>query len=821
MRRVLTSRVGAWLFFGLCGVAEAELDLGRILEQPASLGDSGARLLPFARRSDARIPVVVSGHTRLTTLPKGLRPLASGALGGAVSPDQLSALVAAEPGLRVLWTPPKRPLLDRAIPQVRADLARNERGLAGAGVVVGLVDTGVDITHGDLRNADGSTRLAWLLDLSAQPTGVHAELEERFLCTAPDGGCAVYSATELDALLTDETSGNEPSDPYGHGTHVLSLAAGNGLASATPSFVGVAPEATIVAVRATRDDGGGVDDPDIISAVEFIFDRAEELGLPAVVNLSLGGDFGAHDGTSELERALSALVGDEYPGRAIVVAGGNSGSLYTGLEPFPDPIGIHSVVHVPPKTTVRIPILIGASALPSETSRVYLWIASQPGDLFEIALETDDSDWIDYLGPGGQREAVERDDATAYLYNGITESDDPSSVDHQGAALLLEGRFTTERVVWLKLRGRATASLWVQGDLGLDPAYGGMGVLLSGAQREGTVTIPATAPELITVGATLNRLTWTDVTGTEQSLAQDLVFGEPGELMSFSSAGPNAVHDLKPNILAPGGFVAGALSGPVDPRAESGAEGMFADPGYCSISDVGCLLVDDTHGLSLGTSMASPIVAGAVALLLEQQPELTQGEIRTALEAGASKTVSPYASYAQSGAGLLDVEGTLNILDEGQSGTEPSLSESWLSLSKAFAQPDSDWPIEGMLHLRDAQNLPVDLERDRLAITVDNGTVVEELERAALGFYRFAVSANDRSGTRQLAIEVRLDGEPWLRTTLEIAVDAATFRGGAVASRGCALGPSGGATPSGRMMLLLGVAALLARRRASALPSRR
>ncbi len=821
MRRTLTSRVGACLVFGLCGVAQAELDLGKLIEQSQSITDPLARLVPFARRVDARIPVIVRGPAGLVEPPEGLRQLSSGGFAGALSPDQLLVLVAAEPGLRVVWTPPKRPLLDRAIPDVRADLAHTGRGLRGAGVVVGLVDTGVDITHGDLRNADGSTRLAWLLDLSAPPTGVHAELEEQFLCSDPSGGCAIYSATELDALLTDQDAGNEPSDPYGHGTHVLSLAAGNGLASGTPSFVGVAPEATIIAVRATRDDGGGVDDPDIISAVEFIFDRAQALGLPAVVNLSLGGDFGAHDGTSELERALSGLVGDEIPGRAIVVAGGNSGSLYTGLEPFPDPIGIHSVVHVPPKTTVRIPVLIGASALPSETSRAYGWISSRPGDLFEIALETDDADWIDYTGFGGQREGVEQDGMTAYLYNGITESDDLSSVEHQGAAFIIEGRFPTEQVVWLKLRGRATASLWVQGELGLDPAYGGTGVLLSGAQREGTVTIPATAPQLIAVGATLNRLTWTDFAGTEQSLAQDLVFGAPGELMTFSSAGPNAINDLKPNIVAPGGFVAGALSGAVDPRTDSGAEGMFADPGYCSVSDIGCLLVDDSHGLSLGTSMASPIVAGAVALLLEQQPGLTQSEIRTALEAGAAPTVSTYASYAQTGAGMLDVEGALNVLDEAQSGIEPASETSFLSLSKAFAQPDADWPIEGMLHLRDADNLPVDVEDDRLEIRVQNGEVVQELERAALGFYRFAVSAHNGSGTRQLVIEVRVDGAALLRATLEIAVDAATFRGGVVASRGCSLGAPVSGAPSGWLVPLVGLAVVLARRRVSAWLSRR
>ena len=69
--------------------------------------------------------------------------------------------------------------------------------------------------------------------------------------------------------------------------------------------------------------------------------QAERLGMPAVVNLSLGSDFGTHDGTSALEQALASFIGPQFPGRAIVVAAGNSGGVYAGSgSAEPEPLGI-------------------------------------------------------------------------------------------------------------------------------------------------------------------------------------------------------------------------------------------------------------------------------------------------------------------------------------------------------------------------------------------------------------------------------------------------------------------------------------------------
>src|SRR5262249_30354259 len=140
---------------------------------------------------------------------------------------------------------------------------------------------------------------------------------------------------------------DEPRDTFGHGTHVASLAAGNGQSNEPPRYVGVAPEATLIVARVARSGGGGILDFDVVHAASFVYERAEATGMPAVINLSLGSDFGAHDGSSAIEQGLSSLVGSDHPGRALVVAAGNSAGLYGVDLGVPSPLGIHTDVHVP------------------------------------------------------------------------------------------------------------------------------------------------------------------------------------------------------------------------------------------------------------------------------------------------------------------------------------------------------------------------------------------------------------------------------------------------------------------------------------------
>lgn len=805
----------------------ADVDVGRLVERwRRDATDPNAKAADhfhgMSRRGDgmlrllvSRTPAAQAAAVGPLALPqKDMVRIDSNLLSWAANPEEVADLIDARPDLRITWTPPRHVLLDQAAITVRANVVRRDYGLTGRGVVVGVVDTGLDVRHADLRRADGTSRIAWLLDMSHAPTGRYPELEAAYGCNDTKLPCAVYAGTDLDEILGNAVSGDEPRDSYGHGTHVASLAAGNGLSSPIPSYVGMAPEATIVAVRATRDGSGFIEDADILSAVKFIFEVADEkLKAPAVVNLSLGGDFGAHDGTAKLERALAGFVGPDHPGRSIVVAAGNSGILYRSSKlAYPNPFGIHTVAHVPPESKVRVPLLIGASAEPKLPSQLYIWVATRPGDRIKVGLDTDRGTIIAPIDVGEMRSATDpTGQYRAEIQNGITESDKPESIDHSGAAVVVEGPFPETTAFALRFEGHGTATIWLQPSGGIEPSLNEYGALVPSAQREGTICVPATSESLIAVGAALNHLTWKDINGLSQLPSNYIVSRfRQNEVLVFSAAGPTAVDVLKPDLLAPGGWVAGAMSSLADPRTDVGKKSMFAGTVTdCYSQSNECLMVDDTHALATGTSMASPIVAGAVALLLERDPTLTQASILQALQAGADTVGDVYSSPSQVGAGLLDIENAIWALDAKSSANAPDPNNSWVGLANSYVHPDSQWPVAGLVHLRDAENHPIEIDDSRLSLKVHHGRVVSALSRVVPGYYRFTIAGDDFSAGETLRVDLLIDGKRILTETRDIAVDAPSNEDVTVAGRGCALGQ---ATPNssrwGWLMFVLGVAVM-------------
>ncbi len=188
--------------------------------------------------------------------------------------------------------------------------AWNQRseGFTGRGVVAGLVDSGLDWDHPDFGPSPSETRIIRMWDQTLVPAGSEQ--------SPPDFGYGV----EYDSL--DIVFGSPRTiDDMGHGTHIAGTMAGdgsgtNGLEPAG-RYAGLAPEAYIISVKTSWLD------VDVLDGVDYIFRRASALGLPCVVNLSLGSHYGPHDGTGPFEASIANLTG---PGRIVVGAAGNSGS---------------------------------------------------------------------------------------------------------------------------------------------------------------------------------------------------------------------------------------------------------------------------------------------------------------------------------------------------------------------------------------------------------------------------------------------------------------------------------------------------------------
>lgn len=555
----------------------------------------------------------------------------------------------------------RRLLLDQSVQRTGAITVRTRSGLRGRGVVVGVVDSGVDVRHADLRSASGATRVAWLLDFSRPARGVHPDLEARFGLAQPEGTVlgAVYSAGDLDrALAAEEASGvpdaGLPVDDVGHGTLVASIAAGNGRATGAglpaARYVGVAPEATLVVVRVTPTDSERVSDAVVAAGVAFVLDRAEAMGMPAAVNLSVGSHYGTHDGGSPLERALAAMVPDEAAGRVLVAAAGNDGTR-----------AVHARVNLLAGETGEAVLGLPAGASIDDVATVQV--------AYEGAVDVSvrfpggpETPWVS----AGQARAYGADAGVVSVAN-ATDAEFVGSAQYSLGNLPVHGAIVlfaapSERTrprgegPWtVRVRGHGPVDLYVA-----DAGSAGRGASwTTAAVSYGTVVVPATSPSVIAVGSRTTRLQWTRADGRSVTVL-DGPSVQDG-VSAFSALGPNRRNEAKPDLVAPGEWVLGAMS------AQAGALGARSVFGSRTGWPEGALVGDDgVHGAARGTSLAAPHVTGALALLLEAHPGATRGELAAALR--ASSVLGGASSDGAAGWGDLAVDRALELLDANVAG---------------------------------------------------------------------------------------------------------------------------------------------------------
>lgn len=813
MGRARTPRLVRALAVALCVLAgreaHADVDFGRALR---ALGDAPAPRAMRAPKSERYSLLLRPGAGR--SAPRGAVRVGGGWFTLAADAERARSLAAEGATLALRWSPPRRLLLDHADGWTRASTMRRRSNATGRGVVIGIVDTGVDVAHPDLRDADGSTRVRWLIDFTRPALGRHPELEREYGCLDAGSECAIYAGADIDELIGNTIVGDEPRDTFGHGTHVASLAAGNGRGSDPAQYVGVAPEADLVVARVVLGADAGILDGNILRAARFVFERAQEAGAPAVLNLSLGSDFGAHDGSSALERALSSFVGPDQPGRAIVVAAGNSAGLYeSAVSHMPGPFGVHTSVHVPRRSPVVVPLLAGRTDRDVTNASIYVWITFRRGDDVAVGLLRNGEELVGDVRPGGAA-AVRQDNLEATILNGVEDVDGGSRNGSPSAVILIEGRWPSNNEFGIRLEGLGTASLWVQSTGDLDPSVS-LGAAFPYASKEGTINVPASAPDLIAVGATLNRIEWRDYLGEPVRRAEHgaLAVAPPDTTAYFSSAGPNALGVLKPDIVAPGAHVIGAMAALADPR-RSGTSGLFVADGRCEGARE-CFVVDDRHAVASGTSMAAPLVAGAIALFFERDPSLTQHGVRALLQAGARPLEGAVFSEQQASVGALDIDASLaaQIAESNPIERVPS-SRSWLALAASHARPDPEWPLVAHLELRDADGAIADgFDPARLGVSVRGGSLAQAPMRLAPGLYRFSVVAPGGSGGTTLTIDVAFDGQRVLSREVPVAVDPGAATGAVSARGGCAVPAGGNARGVGAVLTALLALCLRRRRR--------
>ena len=179
--------------------------------------------------------------------------------------------------------------------------------LRGQGVLVAIIDSGIDYANEDFRNADGTTRIRVMWDQSLRP---NADEEKN----PPKGYRMGVEFTEeqinraLEADSLEERRRMVPSqDISGHGTAVAGIAAGNGRGSGK-LYAGVAPESELIVVKMGSPMPDGFPrTTELMQAMDYVVRKALEFRMPVAINLSFGNTYGSHDGRSLVERYIDDL----------------------------------------------------------------------------------------------------------------------------------------------------------------------------------------------------------------------------------------------------------------------------------------------------------------------------------------------------------------------------------------------------------------------------------------------------------------------------------------------------------------------------------
>lgn len=470
----------------------------------------------------------------------------------------------------------------------------------GAGTVIGIADIGFDLTHPAFRDDEGNLRISRFWDFLNIPEGKeYSETDTYPIGTYFDDKKAILQqARSTDAEIA-----------Y-HGTHTLGIATGN--SSGTP-LQGMAPEADIYAVNDIVSSNKSLlperlkdymNDTFTLLAFQYIYDYADEQHKPCVISYSIGGPQSMNDGDLLYKEYLARMTG---PGRIFVASVGNDGAKSGYLPKSSSQTTVGGAIQ-----TNKTVVYLGVSTPKDLTLRITDY-KDEPITPHDVVLDMPaTATEKGTISPSGLIYGEHNHKEFGNLTLSVFPYQDPFREGRISYDIVVrESSLDTysERYV-VELTGENTeADIFLQnGSLVKTP----FDASLTGAQpNSGNLLRPGSLEEAIGVGASAWRTSYVNTKGSTVNNNH----GTNGVRADFSGCGPAVSGLTKPDILAPGVNICSATNSyyPINPLKVT-QETTYEDKTY------------EWHSLD-GTSMATPMVAGIIALWLEADPTLTRERI--------------------------------------------------------------------------------------------------------------------------------------------------------------------------------------------------
>lgn len=480
-------------------------------------------------------------------------------------------------------------IVNNGISQVHEGLAPLEKGYDGEGVVIGIIDTGLDITHPDFKDENGKTRIKYLWDRSK--SGTHH----------PDGFYygEEWTGAQIDSNVCDHIA-------QLHGTHVTGIASGNG--RALNKYKGVAPKSDIIFVTLGGIWMGFAPHNPTVDAVAYIFKKAKEMGKPCVINASFGNPFANHSGRDLEARLIDNLI-LEQNGRAMTCGAGNSGNVkaHVGYNLKKDTV----FTWYRAKINSQILFMISTDSASSNKISIAFSADKKEGSYFNL----------------GKTSFAKLEDinisfnCTTDLGHRLGSINFPPQINKYGDKVDYNFLLVPDSLNYLYrliLTGSGRIDLYhyynypetglVSSDLPDSAEFPDIVHYLTPDNEQTIMGGFACSKEVITVGNSVNRTCYSDVNG---NFHQDAI---PYTLYSNSSRGPTNDGRIKPEIVAAG--------------TRTISCGVLSAMPYFINNEPQKVAPGGMHLLGGGTSAASPVVAGIIALYLQEYPEATNKEIR-------------------------------------------------------------------------------------------------------------------------------------------------------------------------------------------------